>query len=251
MDFEKIRKTEDNKVSIVDVIAQIKNCTQHYAAKMYKRLVEEERVPDCEMRNIARAAPKGTGGKPARPYATPVASAAEITQIIWQLPGASEFRKNCANVCVRYLGGDMSLVDEISQNKRLQEQLREDDPSHPARSFGEAVEREQSEAVKRKQEELTLKKLDQEIQDIESATQRRRVDNYVDCYAGLERRGIRMDDRNKQAVTDYVDSTLQPNGIHMIQDTPVRELCVRTFLLQHTQRILVPWNSMLAVVWPT
>ena len=43
-----------------------------------------------------------------------------------------------------------------------------------------------------------------------------------------------MGDRNKQAVTDYVDSTLQPNGIHMIQDTPVRELRVRTFLLQHT-----------------
>ena len=58
--------------------------------------------------------------------------------------------------------------------------------------------------------------------------------NYVDCYAGLERHGIRMGDRNKQAVKDYVDSTLQPNGIHMIQDTPVRELCVRTFLLQHT-----------------
>ena len=60
------------------------------------------------------------------------------------------------------------------------------------------------------------------------------MDNYVDCYAGLERHGIRMGDRNKQAVKYYVDSTLQPNNIHMIQDTPVRELCVRTFLLQHT-----------------
>ena len=60
------------------------------------------------------------------------------------------------------------------------------------------------------------------------------MDNCVDCYAGLERHGIRMDDRNKQAVKDYVDSTLQPNCAHMIQDTPVRELCVRTFLLQHT-----------------
>ena len=81
---------------------------------------------------------------------------------------------------------------------------------------------------------MTLKKLDQEIQDIEFATKRRRVDNYVDCYASLERHGIRMDDRNKQAVTYYVDSTLQPNRIHMIQDTPVRELCGRTFLSQDT-----------------
>ena len=60
------------------------------------------------------------------------------------------------------------------------------------------------------------------------------MDNYVECYASLEQHGIRMDDRNKQAVKYYADATLQPNGIHMIQATPVRELCVRTFLLQHT-----------------
>ena len=76
--------------------------------------------------------------------------------------------------------------------------------------------------------------LDSEIQDIEFATKRRRVENYVDCDANLEQHGIRMDDRNRQAVKDYVDSTLQPNGIHMIQDTPVKELSVRTFLLQYT-----------------
>ena len=57
MDFGKIRKTEDKKVSVVDVIAQMKNCTQHYAAQLYKQLVREERVPDCEMRSIARASP--------------------------------------------------------------------------------------------------------------------------------------------------------------------------------------------------
>ena len=88
--------------------------------------------------------------------------------------------------------------------------------------------------VKQRQEELTLKKLDQEIQDIEFATKRRRVQHYVDTYASLERHGIRMDDRNRQAVKDYVDSTLQPSQVHMIQDTPVKELCVRSFLLQCT-----------------
>ena len=235
MDFKKIRKTEDGKVSVVDVIAQIKNCKGDYAGQVYRRLLEEERVPECEVRSIAHIAPEKSGAKCTRPTTiTPIATAAEITEIIWQLPGASEFRKNCAKVCVRYLGGDMSLVDEISKNKRLQEQLREDDPSHPARLFGEAVEQTESEAVKRKQEELTLKKLDQEIQDIEFTTKRRRVENYVDCYSNLERHGIRMDDRNRLAVKDYVDSTLQPNGIHMIQDIPVKELCVRTFLLQYT-----------------
>ena len=231
MDFSKIRKTEDGKVSVVDVIAEIKHCSAKYASEAYKRLLAEERVPECETRLMMSAK---IGRQNRSHYATPIATAAEITEIIWQLPGASEFRKNCAKVCVRYLGGDMSLVDEISRNKRLQEQLREEDPSHPARLFGEAVEQTESEAVKRKQEELTLKKLDQEIQDIEFTTKRRRVENYVDCYSNLERHGIRMDDRNRLAVKDYVDSTLQPNGIHMIQDIPVKELCVRTFLLQYT-----------------
>ena len=53
MDFSKIRKTEDGKVSVVDVIAQIKDCKGKYASEVYKRLLAEERVPECEVRNIA------------------------------------------------------------------------------------------------------------------------------------------------------------------------------------------------------
>ena len=115
-------------------------------------------------------------GRQNRPgYNTPIATAAEITEIIWQLPGATEFRKNCAKVCVRYLGGDESLVEDIIMNRRLQEA-----PEHPVRLFGEAVEQEQpeSEAVKQKREELTLKRLDAEISDIEFAAKRRCVENY-------------------------------------------------------------------------
>ena len=235
MDFSKIRKTGDGKVSVVDVIAQVKQCTANYAAKAYRRLLEEERVPKCEMRDIQ----KGTKclRQNRSEYHTPIATAAEITQIIWQLPGASEFRKNCAKVCVRYLGGDESLVEEVRMNRRLQEQLREEAPDHPARLFGGAVEQEQQESntVKQKREELTLKRLDAEISELEFATKRRRVENYVDCYSSLEAQGIRMDDRNRQAIKDYVDTTLQPTQEHMLQDTPVKELSIRTFLLQCTK----------------
>ena len=59
MDVKHMRKTEEGKVSVLDVVAQMKNCTQNYVAHRYKRLVEEERVPDCEMRSIARTAPQG------------------------------------------------------------------------------------------------------------------------------------------------------------------------------------------------
>ena len=51
MDFAKIRKTEHGKV-----IAQVKQCTQHYAAKLYRRLLGEERAPQCEVRDIQKGA---------------------------------------------------------------------------------------------------------------------------------------------------------------------------------------------------
>ena len=73
---------------------------------------------------------------------SPVATAAEIIEIIWQLPGPCEFRRNCARVCVRYMGGDPTLVDEITANRTAQEQLAVTDPGHPARIFGQAVEAE-------------------------------------------------------------------------------------------------------------
>ena len=44
-----------------------------------------------------------------------------------------------------------------------------------------------------------------------------------------------MDDRNRIAIKDYADTTLQPSQANVLQDTPVKELCVRTFLLQYTK----------------
>ncbi len=236
MDLTRVRKTADGKVSVIDVITQMKKCTGNYAAQVYKRLLEEERVPKCEVHSIVHTASEGSTANCSRPTTrTPVATAAEIVEIVWQLPGTSEFRRNCAKVCVRYLGGDATLVEEVRENRRLQEQLREEAPDHPARVFGEAVESIESEAVKRKREELELKRLDAEISQLEYATKRARVQNYADAYASLEVHGIRMDDRNRQALKDYVDSTLQPSCGHALQDTPVKELCIRTFLLQYTK----------------
>ena len=40
------------------------------------------------------------------------------------------------------MGGDTTLVDEIAANRVAQEQLARHDPTHPARLFGEAVERQ-------------------------------------------------------------------------------------------------------------
>jgi hypothetical protein len=79
-----------------------------------------------------------------------------MVEIIWQLPGTAEFRRNCAQVCVRYLGGDLSLVDEITANRAAQQRLAWEDPSHPARLFGEAVESEGARQLRQRNEELQL-----------------------------------------------------------------------------------------------
>ena len=83
MDLKKIWKTEDGKVSVVDVIAQIKQRKGDYAGQVYRRLLDEERVPKCETRNIAHIASEGSSAKCTRPTtSTPIATAAEITEII-------------------------------------------------------------------------------------------------------------------------------------------------------------------------
>ena len=69
-----------------------------------------------------------------------VATAQEMVEILCALPGNIEFRKNCAQLVVRYLGGDLSLVQKIFQNRAAQHELAVNAPQHPARIFGEAVE---------------------------------------------------------------------------------------------------------------
>ena len=60
MDLTRVRKTADGKVSVIDVITQMKKCTGNYAAQVYKRLLEEERVPKCEVRSIVHTASEGS-----------------------------------------------------------------------------------------------------------------------------------------------------------------------------------------------
>lgn len=69
---------------------------------------------------------------------TPVTDA-KGTVIIMNLltgPKAARFRLACANLIVRYLGGDETLITEIERNQRGQETAPD---SNPVRMFGEAV----------------------------------------------------------------------------------------------------------------
>ena len=67
---------------------------------------------------------------------------AGLIEIIFLLPGraAAQVRRAAAQVFVRYLGGDLSLIGEVEHLNHVQSFLRENAPDHPLRHFGEAVE---------------------------------------------------------------------------------------------------------------
>ena len=78
------------------------------------------------------------------------------------LPGrmAAMHRRKAADILVRYLGGDPSMVEEIAANRLRQEDMEED---APARLFGQTVE---SEALKRKREQVAMLELDGQMKCI-------------------------------------------------------------------------------------
>ena len=105
------RRTEDGRVSVIDVIADVTGKTHRYASNVYRDLVREERVPECEVRPLpprsSSLASWNSGSQRVQrggarfDQETPVATAAEMVEIIWQLPGTAEFRRNCAQTVVR------------------------------------------------------------------------------------------------------------------------------------------------------
>ena len=101
------------RVSVHDVIAEVTGKSADYASHVYSRLLREGRIPSCDVCRLPPrlSRPNSTchrngrgGGRGERD--TPVATVAEMVEIIWQLPGSAEFRRNCAKLTVRYLGGD-------------------------------------------------------------------------------------------------------------------------------------------------
>ena len=81
-----------------------------------------------------------------RQRGTPVTDVRNIVELVMLLPGkrAATVRRQAAELLVRYLGGDIRLVDEVLQNRRDQEGYARGDPNHPVRAFGEHVEASQA-----------------------------------------------------------------------------------------------------------
>ena len=145
----RIRKTAEDppRVSVTDTIAVITGHNPTVCSHTLQRIKEAYPEVGQDLSNFRFA---GRGQRD-----TPVADSRGIVEIIMVIPGraAARVRKAAADVMVRYLGGDPSLVEEVAANRLRQEDMDEDEP---ARLFGQTVE---SEALKRKREEVTMVKL--------------------------------------------------------------------------------------------
>lgn len=129
-----IRQTDDKLTSVIDAIRLFTGLDANHAAGRLRDLLT--RYPDLNHK-IVNLKFKGRGQKD-----TPGTDLTTLYEILMLLPGrmAAQCRRQAAQLMIRYLGGDLSLIKEVEENRELQERLASEDPSHPMRLFGEAVE---------------------------------------------------------------------------------------------------------------
>jgi hypothetical protein len=133
---KQVRKTEESppRISVIDVAIALTGKSPHDAAQDYRRMLEQypEVGATCSHFRF-----KGRGQRD-----TPVASISGIVELVFLLPGhhAARIRHQAASLLVRFVGGDLALVDDICRNRGLQEELAVQNPDDPRRLAGEAVE---------------------------------------------------------------------------------------------------------------
>jgi hypothetical protein len=108
---------------------------------------------------------------------------------------ATPLRKQAASLLVRYMGGDVSLVEEVAANRLVQEELPHE---YPARPFGQILG---SEAMKRKKEEL-------EICEVEGGIKRARAQSALDVskikLESLKHLELPVSDRDRITAKDII-----------------------------------------------
>ena len=113
MEAISIRKTNElpPRVSVIDVASVVTGHDAHYAGETVRNI--RKKFPDIHNRIGDHTFSDARGSK--RGKTTPVIDARGIIEIVMLLPGeqAARVRRQAAELLVRYLGGDLSIVDEI------------------------------------------------------------------------------------------------------------------------------------------
>ena len=135
-----IRKTDEvpPRASVIDVAIAVTGHDTNYASQAVRNVCEKH--PDVHEKIMDVKFPDALGRKGQKN--TPVVDAKGIVEIIMLLPGrqAARVRRQAAELLVRYLGGDLGIIDEVIALRGLHEELAARAPEDPRRLFGEAVE---------------------------------------------------------------------------------------------------------------
>jgi len=112
-----IRKTPEGLVAIIDIAMIFTGMENNNAARAVRNLIREH--TELNHRLIKFKFP-GRGQR-----MVDVANLATALEFAFLLPGraAARVRRQAATLLVRYLGGDTRLIDEVCQNRRVQEAL--------------------------------------------------------------------------------------------------------------------------------
>ena len=132
----RIRITPDKQPSLIDAISIITRKNKNDSSTVWRRIELEIQSRGMQT-NCLHAIFPGHGRD------TPVAKDLKtLIQVIFMLPGreASLVRQAAAEVFIRFMGGDLSLIQDVQRMNDVQSFLRENDPENPMRVFGEAVE---------------------------------------------------------------------------------------------------------------
>jgi hypothetical protein len=126
-EVKQVRKTAEQppRLAVYDVISAVTGMTGNHAGEAYRDLAA--RFPEVHGNGVNFKFP-GRGQRN-----TPVAGVRGIVEIIMMLPGyqAARVRRQAAELLCRWLGGDLTIIDEVCQNRGLQEELAVQNPEDP------------------------------------------------------------------------------------------------------------------------
>ena len=133
---KQVRKTDEvpPRISVIDVVVVITGKDANHAAQDVGYV--KDRHPEVTQ-ILGDFKFRGQGQKK-----TPVTDLRGAVELTFLLPGrhAARVRRQAAELLCRYLGGDLSLVDEVCRIRGFQAEMAVQRPEDPRRIFGEAVE---------------------------------------------------------------------------------------------------------------
>jgi hypothetical protein len=192
-ELHRVRKA-NGLVSIYDVIRAVTGHEATTIRKTWQRLIDFQ----PELQTICIYQKFHTTGRGSN-QESPATDAKGIVKILMALPGkaAAGFRQKAATTIVRYIGGDLSLIQEVMDNNAAQQRLAHEDPENPALLFSEAVGQTASSS----------------LPDARYWDERRaKTEAIIATYKLAKDAGIEIGEAHRKAASDIINEIVLPPG---------------------------------------